>query len=123
MAARFVKHTLAPPSLKSDVDDEAVKAFLSTFVAELPKDVARLISLLEQGNFDQLCETAHRLKGSGGLYGFESISVAASTLEAGLKGQQALESTKTQVDELVGLIRRVEGYSHISEKTASATKS
>jgi len=123
MAARFVKHTIALPSLKSDVDDEAVKAFLSTFVAELPKDVAKLKNLLEQGNVDHLRETAHRLKGSGGLYGFDSISAAASTLEAGLKAEQALEATSKQVDELVELIRRVEGYSHISEKTASAAKS
>src|SRR6266850_2540669 len=122
MAARFVKHTIALPSLKSDVDDEAVKAFLSTFVAELPKDVAKLKNLLEQGNVDHLRETAHRLKGSGGLYGFDSISAAASTLEAGLKAEQALEATSKQVDELVELIRRVEGYSHISEKTASAAK-
>ena len=122
MAARFLKHTIALPSLKSDVDDEAVKAFLSTFVAELPKDVARVNSLLEQGNFDHLGETAHRLKGSGGLYGFDTISAAASALEAGLKEQQALEETKKQVNELIDLIRRVEGYSHITEKTASAIK-
>ncbi len=123
MAARFVKHTIAPPALKSDVDDEAVKAFLSTFVAELPKDVARLQLLLEQGNLEHLRTTAHRLKGSGGLYGFDSISAAAATLETGLKGEQSLEETRRQLDELIGLIRRVEGYSHIAEKTAALAKS
>jgi len=122
MAAKFLKHTLALPSLKSEVDDEAVKAFLSTFVAELPKDVARITGLLEQENFDHLREVAHRLRGSGGLYGFDTISAAAGVLEAGLNDQQALEATKKQVDDLIELIRRVEGYSYIAEKTASTAK-
>jgi signal transduction histidine kinase/DNA-binding response OmpR family regulator len=115
MAARYVRHSKALPVLRSDVTDEAVRMFLTTFVAELPKDVARLAALLQEGDLQQLREVAHRLKGSGGLYGFESITDLAAKLETGLKQQQALEEITKQVDELIQLIRRVEGYSHIAE--------
>ncbi|HEV8293513.1 MAG TPA: Hpt domain-containing protein, partial [Tepidisphaeraceae bacterium] len=78
-------------------------------------------TLLEEGNLQQLREVAHRLKGSGGLYGFDTITHLAANLETGLKQQQALEDTTKQVNELIELIRRVEGYSHITE--GNATKS
>jgi len=122
MAARYVKHTPAPPTLKSDVDDETVRMFLATFVGELPRDVNRLKSSLQEKNLDHLREVAHRLKGSGGLYGFESITQLAATLETGLKQQQALDATAKQVNELIELIRRVEGYSHISESEPADSK-
>jgi CheY-like chemotaxis protein len=122
MAARYVRHTKALPVLRSDVTDEAVRAFLTNFVAELPKDVARLATLLEEGNLQQLREVAHRLKGSGGLYGFDSITNLAANLETGLKQQQGLEATTNQVNELIQLIRRVEGYSHITERNVTSAK-
>jgi HPt (histidine-containing phosphotransfer) domain-containing protein len=119
MAARYVTSTDAPPTLKSDVSDEAVMMFLDTFVAELPANVCRLNHLLDQGNLADLLEIAHRLKGSAGLYGFMSITQLAGSLEVGLKQQQALETTTKQVHELIELIRSVEGYSHIAESTSS----
>jgi len=122
MAARYVRHTNALPVLRSDVTDEAVRAFLTNFVAELPKDVARLSSLLREGDLQQLRELAHRLKGSGGLYGFDSVTDLAAKLEAGLKQQQAIDETAKQVNELIELIRRVEGYSHITEKNLTMSK-
>ncbi|HEV8292285.1 MAG TPA: ATP-binding protein, partial [Tepidisphaeraceae bacterium] len=115
MASRFLSRTPALPAIKSSSNDEAVRAFLATFVGELPLHVLRLKSLLQEGNLENLNETAHRLKGSGGLYGFDSISAAAAALELGLKQQQALAETTRQVNELIELIRRVEGYSHIAE--------
>jgi signal transduction histidine kinase/DNA-binding NarL/FixJ family response regulator len=122
MAARYVRHTRALPVLRSDVTDEAVRAFLTSFVAELPKDVVRLTSLLHEGDLQQLREIAHRLKGSGGLYGFDSITNLAANLETGLKQEQRIEETTKQVNELIELIRRVEGYSHITERNAITPK-
>jgi signal transduction histidine kinase/CheY-like chemotaxis protein len=122
MAARYVKHTPAPPVLKSDVDDEAVRMFLTTFVGELPHNVNRLKTSLHEGNLGHICEIAHRLKGSGGLYGFDSITQLASSLEAAAKDQQSLDAIAIQVNELIDLIRRVEGYSHISEAGSADSK-
>ncbi len=117
MATRFLRLTPTLPIIKSNVDDEAVRMFLATFVAELPIEVTRLKNLLQENDLAHLRDIAHRLKGSGGLYGFESITTTASILEAGLKQQQALETTAQQVGDLIDLLRRVEGYSHISEST------
>ncbi len=82
--------------------------------------MARLTTLLQEGNLLQLREIAHRLKGSGGSYGFDSITSLAGTLEAGLKQEQALEETTRQLRELIDLIRTVEGYSKLAEGTATS---
>jgi signal transduction histidine kinase/DNA-binding response OmpR family regulator len=117
MASRFLRQTPALPILKSDVNDDAVRMFMPAFVGELPAEVTRLKNLLQEQNLDLLRQLAHRLKGSGGLYGFDSITAAASLLEEGLKQQQTLETTAKQVGELIDLLRHVEGYSHIAENT------
>ena len=52
------------------------------------------------------------------LYGFDGITDLAGNLETGLNQQQALQDTTKQVNELIELIRRVEGYSHIAESNA-----
>lgn len=53
--------------------------------AEVERTAARLGGGDEAAVRDQLREAAHRLRGSGGLYGFEAISQAAAALEEALK--------------------------------------
>jgi signal transduction histidine kinase/FixJ family two-component response regulator len=115
MAAKYVSSSSAPPVLRSDVNDPAVRAFLETFVGELPMQVSRLGQLLEEGNVQHLREIVHRLKGSGGLFGFEAITSLAATLEGKLRQNLPLEHISYQVNELIELLRRVEGYQRASE--------
>src|SRR5258706_36957 len=82
-----------PPPQKADAEDSGGQISGPPFLGNPPASVCRLKSLLEQQNLDHLQKIAHRLKGSGGLYGFDSITNTAAQLEAGLKQQQALEST------------------------------
>jgi PAS domain S-box-containing protein len=98
---------------------------IEKFVAALPERVAEMLRLLDAGNLDELSTAVHRLKGSGGGYGFTPISQSAATAELSLKQGLTIDQTRAAVEELVQLIRRVEGYDPAREtvqaRPASAT--
>ena len=91
-------------------DDEAMKDVLQEFVADLPGHVRRMTDLLEAQRLDDLRKLTHQLKGAGGGYGFAAISDYAARAEQSIKTQAALDRVRAGVNELVELIRSVEGY-------------
>ena len=62
----------------------------------------------------------HNLKGSAGGYGFPSITALAQELEQQLMRDELLDSVIAQVQELVQLVRRVEGYGRAAEDLSHA---
>jgi HPt (histidine-containing phosphotransfer) domain-containing protein len=80
------------------------------FVERLPERVAAMQHLLQSSELDELKRTLHQLKGAGAGFGFPSITQLAAKAEQTVATNQALEQIKTEVDSLVSLIRRVEGY-------------
>ena len=107
--------------LKSEfADDPDMKEILAEFVAQLPLQVSRLSEMLSQNNLDDLRRTVHQLKGSGGGYGFSAITEVAARSEQGIKAAAPLETVAAQVQSLIELIRRVEGYEPEKEKCNAA---
>ena len=78
---------------------------------------ARKPQLLDHGDLAHLREMAHRLKGSGGLFGFTQITDLAGTLDSHLSQENPLPNVSTSVKELIELLRRVEGYQRAAEST------
>ncbi len=62
------------------------------------------------GDLESLFYKLHDLKGTGGLYGLTPISNAASIAASKLGQHASLESVTTSVNELIDIIRRVEGF-------------
>ena len=92
------------------VDDGVVKRLLPDFIAELPSEVGKLLSLLRASELDELRRVAHQLKGAGKGYGFALITETAARAECAVAEGQALDLIAAEVESLVRLIRRVEGY-------------
>lgn len=56
-----------------------------TFMANRTKELALLRTALEAGDFAQLRQLGHRMKGVGNSYGFEKVSVLGKQVEDGAK--------------------------------------
>jgi GGDEF domain-containing protein len=83
---------------------------LDRFVARLPERVAEMQRLVRAADVENLGRALHQLKGAAGGYGFPELTLAARRAEESIKQCDDLAVVASQVDELVELIRRVEGF-------------
>ncbi|MEX0652810.1 MAG: CHASE3 domain-containing protein [Phycisphaeraceae bacterium] len=90
--------------------DDSVQPFLEAYIRHLPDHVAQLQALLEQKETEPLAELVHKLKGTGGLYGLMPITEAAADAEARLRAADSFDGIAEEVNTLIALMRRVEGY-------------
>jgi diguanylate cyclase (GGDEF)-like protein len=67
-------------------------------------------SLLRDHDLERLARAVHQIKGAAGGYGFPQITVAAARAEESIKRAEDAQSVCGQIGELIGLIRRVEGF-------------
>jgi signal transduction histidine kinase/DNA-binding NarL/FixJ family response regulator len=104
----------APPpaqSLRSSLaDDPRVAKVLDRFISRLPERVTAIQQCLDEGDLESLRHAVHNLKGAGSGYGFAPLTEQSTRAEEALKSQKSLDEIRTQVDELISLIQRVEGY-------------
>lgn len=70
-------------------------------------DVARLGSSLELEDYDRIRLLGHSMKGSGGGYGFDEISVIGSRIEVAALARDAAV-VRTATAELEDYLRRVD---------------
>jgi HPt (histidine-containing phosphotransfer) domain-containing protein len=86
------------------------KALLDKFISRLPERVSTMTRLLQEQNLVELERAVHQLKGAGHGYGFTGITEIAARAEQRIRTKADLQAVKTEVDELVRLIRSVQGY-------------
>lgn len=55
-----------------------------------------------------------------GGYGFAAITELADKAEHRIKAAEPVDQVAAEVNNLIGLIRRVEGYDHVREKRSAA---
>jgi HPt (histidine-containing phosphotransfer) domain-containing protein len=90
-------------------------AIIPEFVAGLPGRVSKMIDLLEHNDLPELKKIAHQLLGTCGGYGFAPVTEPARTLEQSIKEDQPLELITRQVQSLIDVIRRIDGYEESKE--------
>ena len=61
--------------------DSEVQSIIPEFIENRKKDCLRIDSLLEAAAFDEIRILGHRMKGAGGSYGFDDISVIGEAIE------------------------------------------
>jgi CheY-like chemotaxis protein len=86
------------------------KALLDKFIARLPERVATMSRLLDEHNMTELERAVHQLKGAGHGYGFTGITEIAARAEQRIRTRAEPAAVKAEVDELIRLIRSVQGY-------------
>ncbi len=70
-------------------------------------DVATIRSLVEAGDFEQARVLGHRMKGSGGGYGFEAITEIGLRIEMAAKSAEG-DAILAALDALADFLDRVE---------------
>ena len=98
------------------LDKPVVCRVLPEFIAGLPEQVAQINNSLEQRDLVSLRRMVHQLRGSGGAYGFPDITLLATAAELSIDKKDSLDGICTRVEELVNLVRRVEGYERNKEQ-------
>ena len=88
----------------------AMRGATEAFVGRLPERVDQLLKLTADGDLAELRRALHQLKGVGAGFGFPRITELAGRAEQAVSAQAAVERVRADVDELVGLIRQVDGY-------------
>ncbi len=101
-------------------DDQVIKTILGEYIDGLPATVGNMIQMLESADLDALNATAHQLKGSGGGYGFPGITELAGRVEKSIKTRDEIVTIRGAVEELIELIRSVDGYRPADEGVPSS---
>jgi len=100
----------ASPLRSSMANDPRVGKVLEKFISRLPDRVSTIQNALDEGDLEALRQAVHNLKGAGSGYGFRPLSEQSAKAEDALRAEQSLDEIRREVDQLIGLIRRVEGY-------------
>jgi CheY-like chemotaxis protein/HPt (histidine-containing phosphotransfer) domain-containing protein len=103
------------PLLGTDAAIGAMRKAVVGFTGRLPARVSSLLSLSAAADLEDLKRLLHQLKGAGTGYGFPMITEQAARAETLIKASADLSEIRTGVDELVALIRSVEGYDRKEE--------
>jgi signal transduction histidine kinase/DNA-binding response OmpR family regulator len=104
-------------------DDPEMKQLVEEYVGRLPGEVAKLRTMLDAGEIDNLRRVAHQLKGSGGGYGFDQITELASVADQLIKEGAQIGQIRSQIDQLIEYIRKVHGYDATKEADCGAESS
>ena len=119
-ASQIVPCAGAPtaPLCSSLAHDSRVAKVLDRFVSRLPERVSQIRQCLDAGDLEQLRQAVHNLKGAGSGYGFAPLSEQSARTEDALRAEQSLECVRREVEHLLQLIRRVQGYNAAAEAPA-----
>jgi HPt (histidine-containing phosphotransfer) domain-containing protein len=72
--------TSYPDIIRVEIDSE-VQSIVPEFLDNRKSDCLLISCLLETGSFSEIRKLGHRMKGAGGSYGFDDISVIGETIE------------------------------------------
>jgi len=95
--------------------DPRIMRIMSEFVDGLPGNVGKMIDLLKRNDLPALQRLAHQLLGVCGGYGFAPVSEPAHLVEQSIKAGKDLKSVTGEVQSLIGVIRRIDGYDQSKE--------
>ncbi|HWE05051.1 MAG TPA: response regulator [Tepidisphaeraceae bacterium] len=87
-----------------------MKKIIDEFVEGLSAEITKIQDLLRRDDLPSLKRVAHQLRGTGGGYGFDTITELAGGIEDAIKAADNRESIVKHINSLIDVIRRVEGF-------------
>jgi len=113
--AGAVRHSPETPSPARDVSarplpepDADVLQFLPMFLEELPKHVQQITAAVAERDCGQLAEIVHKIKGSGGVFGFTELTESAARVEQLIEETKSVEAAAAEIRALADMIRHIE---------------
>jgi signal transduction histidine kinase/CheY-like chemotaxis protein len=100
---------------------EAMRQAVARFITRLPQRVDALANLIATRDIEELRRLVHQLKGVGTGYGFPQITQAAAHAESLIKTAAEFDQIHKGVDELVQMIRQIQGYDQTKETNGQAS--
>ena len=94
---------------------------IPAYVDRLPSEVRKMLDLLEHHDLVALQQVVHELLGTGGGYGFAPISQSAGRAQASIRAGEAFEPIASEVNSLIEVIRRIEGYDESKAPSVNPT--
>ncbi|MGA3066626.1 MAG: PAS domain S-box protein [Tepidisphaeraceae bacterium] len=91
-------------------DNPRMKKIIPEFVDGLPGEVRKMADLLQRNELEALRLVVHQLLGASGGYGFTAVSEPAWRAETLIKEGKDLASIAAQINSLIEIIRRIDGY-------------
>ena len=95
------------PIFSQLADDPDLCGIVKMFVDEMPTRIDRLIRDFNSKNWDELKNTAHKLRGTAGCYGFGEVTSIAGKLEHSLKTEMSEEDIQQSLNELIEICQRM----------------
>jgi len=87
--------------------DEDLQDLIPGYLENRLKDIAAIQASLDQGDYEAIRSIGHKMKGSGGGYGFDEITDIGRAIEEGAKNGHG-EEIRRQMEALKTYMERLE---------------
>ncbi|MDH5561382.1 MAG: Hpt domain-containing protein [Deltaproteobacteria bacterium] len=87
--------------------DEELEEFVPDYLQAREKDYEAIHRFVKEGNFEQIQALGHKMKGSGGGYGFDYITECGKYIEQSAK-DKSVEDIKVWVENLSEYLKKLE---------------
>jgi HPt (histidine-containing phosphotransfer) domain-containing protein len=101
-------------------DQPGMNQIIAEFVGDFEEGCRVMQDLLDRNELKDLCRAIHQLRGAAGGYGFEQVTELAAQAETSIRSSAALDVIAAQTHELIGVIKRIEGFG--KPKVSAAVK-
>jgi CheY-like chemotaxis protein/HPt (histidine-containing phosphotransfer) domain-containing protein len=109
--------------LRSELaDDPVIAQLLGEFVTGLASQLGEMQSAFDAGQYQSLRKLAHRLKGSGGSYGYPTLTEAAKVLEVAADSAD-VEAARAALGNVASLCHAIEAGLNIRATADTVGKS
>jgi PAS domain S-box-containing protein len=98
------------PIKSSLAGDPRMMEIIPGYIDRLPGKVRKMLDLLEHQDLAELQILVHDLLGTAGGYGFAALSQPARKAQESIRAGAALEPITSEIESLIEVIRRIEGY-------------
>ena len=86
--------------------DAFIKDLIPEYLEHQKESVKTMIAACERGDYETIRTLGHNMRGEGGMYGFDAITVIGGSLEQSAKGQNS-EQVRTLVRTLSTYLDRI----------------
>ncbi len=98
---------VAEPIVSEASDDPDLMELVRLYVEGLPAQVRALEAATAAGDLDEVGRVVHKLKGTGGMYGYPILTASATRILEAVRAGQSIPQIEPMVADFAGLVPRI----------------